>query len=402
MTKKSVKASVLIIMSAVFLYILCSCKPDAPDTMSDAITTETSTETEAFTTEEETEEAEMKLKENITFEQSEEIIIRPFSWAPRIYSSNDGEIIAGYETSEGIKTAKSKDGGKSWYGEADASFFQDLNCANVNFFFDGERLYLAYRAVGNTDKGLYTSLQVSVSEDNGKSWSYHSTVAEYTDNKGGCGVWEPYLGLLNGRLICMYANDHPSVTKYQNIEYLVWNGVEWTERTVISDGNAHKSRDGMPVWCESPDGGYLCIIESTTEWNRGYPFVLKLFYSEDGVNWSEPKIIYKPTSKNSKAAAPGITVLPDGRLAVSFQTDEDATVKGDAQSVMKIMFSDGTAIKELDKMHFSTPENIFGTPDGESSVWSGIFYRDGVIYASAGTKNGSSLKTAVVYNKTKS
>ena len=68
---------------------------------------------------------------------------------------------------------------------------------------------------------------------------------------------------------------------------------------------------------------------------------------------------------------------------------------------MKIMFSDGTAIKELDKMHFSTPENIFGTPDGESSVWSGIFYRDGVIYASAGTKNGSSLKVAEIYKKPK-
>jgi len=399
-SKKTVR--LLIIMSAVFLYTLCSCKADTPDTTSDVITTETSTETEAFTTEKETEEAEMKLKDNITFEQSEEIIIRPFSWAPRVYTAGDGELIAGFETPEGIKTTKSKDGGKTWYGEADGSFFPGLNCANVNFFFDGERLYLAYRAVGNTDKGLYTSLQVSVSEDNGKSWSYHSTVVEYTDSKGGCGVWEPYLGLLNGRLICMYANDHPSVTKYQNIEYLVWNGVEWTERTVISDGNAHKSRDGMPVWCESPDGGYLCIIESTTERNKGYPFVLKLFYSEDGVNWSEPKIIYKPSSKNSKAAAPGVAVLPDGRLAVSFQTDEDATVKGDSQSVMKIMFSDGTSIKELDKTHFSEPENIFGTPDGESSVWSDIFYRDGVIYASAGTKNGSSLKTAVVYNKTKS
>lgn len=71
MTIKSAKAIVLIIMSTIFLYNLCSCAANVPDTTSDVITTETSTETEAVTTEEETEEAEMKLKENITFEQSE-------------------------------------------------------------------------------------------------------------------------------------------------------------------------------------------------------------------------------------------------------------------------------------------------------------------------------------------
>ena len=402
---KETKLKIIFTVIAALLCVLCACTAAAPDPATDAPAAGTRTETAAVTAgtvtetayESETEDTEMKLKENITFKASKEIIIRPFSWAPRVYGTNDGELIAGYETSDGIKTAKSGDGGKTWYGEANASFAPDLNCANVNFFFDGERLYLAYRAVGNTGKGLYTSLRVSVSDDNGKSWTYHSKVAEYTDAGGGRGVWEPYLGLLNGRLICMYANDHPSVTNYQNIEYLVWNGTEWTDRTVISDGSAHRSRDGMPVWCESPDGGYLCAIESTTEHTKGYPFVIKLIYSPDGVNWSEPRTVYTPSSKGSKAAAPGVAFLPDGRLAISFQTDEDATVKGDNHSVMKIMFSDGTDARKLNKTHFSPPENIFGTPDGESSVWAGIFYRDGVICASAGTKNGSSLKIANVF-----
>ena len=216
MTAKSEITNVFLFVIALFLYALCSCSAGTQVLQtSDVITDDTAPIT---VYESETDAAEMKLKEIITFEQSKEITIRPSSWAPRVYSSGDGELIAGFETQNGIKTTKSKDGGKTWRGKADASFFPGLNCANVNFFSDGERLYLAYRAVGNTDKGLYTSLQVSVSDDNGKSWSYHSTVAEYTDSRGGCGVWEPYLGLLDGKLICMYANDHPSVTNYQNIE----------------------------------------------------------------------------------------------------------------------------------------------------------------------------------------
>jgi hypothetical protein len=322
-----------------------------------------------------------------------ESLIRRASWGPRVYTLSNGTMIAGYETRSGIKTMLSADGGKGWQQEASASFYPELACANVNLFEDGENLYLAYRAIGAQENGFYTSLQVSVSTDKGQSWQPHSTVVEHIERNGSSrGVWEPDLGLLNGRLVCFYANDSTAVTSMQNIEYVVWNGTEWGERTIVSMGSKHNSRDGMPSWTQLSTGEYVCVIESSRYYSRGYPFVIQLMYSKDGVAWSEPVDVYTPTTKDSKAGAPGIVELPNGQLVISFQTDEDATQKGDGTSVMKTIYSDGTRVENLTAANFSQSDNVFATPDGESSVWTGLWYHDGCLFAAAGTKSGSSLK----------
>lgn len=319
-------------------------------------------------------------------------VIRGGAWGTRVYTMSDGNLISGYETSSGIKTMISTNNGKSWKSEAQASFRNDKSCANVNLYeFEGS-VYLAYRATGEVSGGYYTSLQVSVSEDFGKSWKHHSTVCEYTQKDGAFrGVWEPFLGELNGELTCFYANDSTSVTTMQNIESLTWNGSKWTDRTIISNGQKHDSRDGMPVWTALSEGGYACVIESSKDRAKGHPFVIQILYSADGVKWGEPVTIYTPTTYGSKAGAPGIVELPSGQIVVSFQTDEDATVKGDGTSVMKTIISDGTAVKKLKAKNFTESDNVFGTPDGEGSVWTGIWYGNGYLYAAAGTRNGAEV-----------
>lgn len=318
--------------------------------------------------------------------------IRSGSWAPRVYTLPSGELISGYETSSGIKTMISTDNGVTWKGEASASFKPDKNCANVNFFlFDG-KLYLAYRATGDQSDGFYTSLQVSVSDDLGRTWAHHSTVCEYVEPSHKFkGVWEPCLGEIDGTLTCFYANDFPSVTSMQNIESMTWAGDKWSERTVVFDGKSHDSRDGMPVWIRLSDGTYAMVFESTHYRKNGNPFVIRLSLSSDGKKWSSPQNVYIPKTSGSKAGAPGIVELPTGQLVISFQTDEDASVKGDSTSVMKTVISDGTAYRKLNVSHFSASDNVFGTPDGESSTWTGIWYSGGYLYASAGTRSGSSL-----------
>ena len=327
------------------------------------------------------------------WKDGDESVIRGGSWGPRVYTMSDGRLIAGFETSGGIKTATSEDNAKTWKKDAAASFHQDLACANVNFYEFEDKLYLAYRATGQRENGFYTSLQVSVSENGGKSWAHHSTVAEYTEGSGNTrGVWEPYLGTLNGKLTCFYANDSSSVTHMQNIEYMVWNGSSWRERTVVCDGVSHNSRDGMPVWTQTKGGEYVLVIESSAMRDSGHPFVIQLVYSKDGKSWSRPVTVYTPTTNGSKAGAPGVVELPNGQIIISFQTDEDATKKGDGTSVMKTIISDGTNVKRLKASNFSKSDNVFGTPDGEGSVWTGIWSCDGWLYAAAGTKKGSSLK----------
>ena len=327
-------------------------------------------------------------------------LIRSGSWGPRVCTLSNGTLIAGYETPRGIYTAISENQGETWTSEAKASFHDGLSCANVNLFQMGRKLYLAYRATGKQANGFYSSLQVSISNDNGHSWKHHSTVAEYTEANGNFrGVWEPFLGLLGTKLAGFYANDSTSVTPQQNIEYKIWNGKDWTGRTVISDGVKHRSRDGMPVWTRLASGEYACVIESTHLSGEKYPFVVCILYSKDGKHWSEPVEIYRPTTLFSKAGAPGLIELPNGQLVVSFQTDEDASKKGDQTSVMKTILSDGTPVRELKRENFTRSDNVFGTPDGESSCWTGIFYDDGTLYAAAGTKQGSMMKTITFPDK---
>ena len=310
--------------------------------------------------------------------------------APRVFHLSNGTLIAGCELAGAIITMISYDNGQTWGEEADATFYWDLVCANVNFYQYGDQLLMAYRAVGYTTEGFYSSLQVSVSTDNGKSWKEHSTIAENLETSGEFhGVWEPYLGILNGELTCFYANDSRSITKLQNIEYKVWRDGEWADRTIVSKGSAHNSRDGMPVWMQLKNGTYVCIIESSKYRNKGNPFILQLLWSADGVTWSKPVDIYRPKTTGSKAAAPGIVELPNGQLVISFQTDEDVEVKGDQTSVMKTIISDGSDVGYLTAESFTPAESVFGEADGGVSNWSGLHYHDGYLYAAAGTRYGA-------------
>ena len=312
--------------------------------------------------------------------------------APRIYSVNN-TLIAGYEiksSSSGkniINTMISTDNGNTWVNSRKASFKDNLDCANINFYAYQGNLYMAYRATGTVSGKFQTYLEVSISYDNGNSWQHHSEIAHY-QNSGTYGVWEPYLGVLNNKLTCFYANDSRNITSYQNIEYLVWNGTSWSNRTIISNGKKHKSRDGMPVWTRLSNGYYIAVIESS-KYGSTNPFVIQALVSSDGVNWSEPVDVYIPKTKKSKAAAPGIVELPTKQIVISFQTDEDKSNKGDQYSVQKTITSttdindivnaikSGTSITNK----FSQSDDVF---KGSSTTWGGIYYKNNWLYIAAG------------------
>ena len=59
---------------------------------------------------------------------------------------------------------------------------------------------------------------------------------------------------------------------------------------------------------------------------------------------------------------------------------------------MKFIVSNGDDIHKITKGSFTEAENIFGTPDGEGSVWTGVYFDGDYLYASAGTVRGSSVK----------
>ena len=307
-------------------------------------------------------------------------------WAARVYGLSDGTFITGYETSGGIMTKKSSDNCETWDTPVTASFAPDKDCANVNFFEFGDDLYLAYRAIGDTTEGYYTSLRVSVSHDMGESWQPHTVICEYLDqNHQFRGVWEPCLGEADGELVCIYANDSLSVTTMQNIESLTFDGEKWGKREIICSGELHDSRDGMPVWTRLDDGSCLMAIEATTQSSKGHPFVISLLRSADGRHWSEPETVYIPHGEGSKAGAPGLCQLADGRIVLTFQTDEDSDEKGDAHSVSKFL------VLSPDLSRADAPVTVFGGKYAGVTTWGGVYSNGQTVYYASGSPAGAAM-----------
>lgn len=334
--------------------------------------------------------SETAMDSAIEWAEDEIIAYKPESggvWYPRMYELKNGKILCGFDTNEDgnrsvIKLVTSEDGGLTWSKTAvQATDYPEYDCANANFIeLDNGDIWVAYRANVLKEDSYYSSIRVSVSKDGGKTWEPHSTVAE---EQGEGGLYEPQFGYIGNSIAVFYANDSLNVVRnnrQQNIEFKLWEGDSWGEKSLASDGTKTFSRDGMPVWCRLEDGSYAMVIESTSL-SPSYPFIIQMKTSPDGLDWNnELKNIYVPGQFEKKAGAPYIVKLKNGRVAVSFQTDEDATQAGDDYSRMKVMVSTDETASEF--LPCSVP---FDTPDGYCSNWNSLLSYDDYLLAATST-----------------
>lgn len=300
---------------------------------------------------------------------------------PRMTQLADGTLLIGFDAALGAKNARiavsrSEDGGKTWSYPKAAAEKAGYDCANANFIqLENGDILLAYRAIKGGEK-TDAKLLCSISHDNGKTWAFHSTIVE-TYGRGG--VWEPHFIMIGSQVAVFYANDSEKAmgnTGFQNIEFKLLEGDAWGETHIASNGNETRSRDGMPVVDRLSDGRYVMVVEANAF--PDYVFVTQIKFSPDGLDWSDPlKTIYTPSKKGAgkKAGAPYICVLPGDVLAVSFQTDEDASGCGDNVSTMKIITS--TDLGET----WSAPFAPFKTPDGKCAIWNGMYWANDQLFA---------------------
>lgn len=322
-------------------------------------------------------------------------------WYPRLFVTRAGVMLCAFDTNEDgghskIKLVSSTDGGLTWKDIVTVSEFADLDCANAAFAqLPDDTLFLACRANVQKSDGYYSSIRVSESRDGGKTWGYHSTIAE---EFGEGGVYEPHFGWIGDTLAVFYANDSLHAVNersQQNIEFKLFENGVWGEKHIASNGIETRSRDGMPVWTRMENGRYALVIEATNV--AGYPFVIQMKTSPDGLHWPEEnRNIYIPCAQTKKAGAPYIVTLPDGRLCVAFQTDDEASQTGDGASYMKVMVStdgqnEGTA--------FSTPSIPFLMPEGRCANWNALYVHGGYLYAATSAnapQSGIYLKRAAL------
>lgn len=319
---------------------------------------------------------------------------------PRMYTLACGKLICAFERDGNMVCKTSADDGLTWdEDEILIAHFDGLICTNAAFVLlaSGE-LLCAYRANGKIDGKFYSSVRVSSSTDDGKSWKAHSTVIEALQKDDGFyGVWEPHFGFIGDTLAVFYANDSLGDAvlseENQNIEFKLWDGTSWGEKHIASSGADADSRDGMPVWCRLSCGEYIMAIESTHLRNSKKTkrdFVIRVYTSSDGMNWGGGEDIYITSEKSSGtyAGAPYIVELPDGRLCVSFQTNETSSSRSNTARVMTSRKPYGGRIN---RFSFTKPFAPFG--DDGSSCWNGMLIHNNylLVFTTKSTDTGSQI-----------
>ncbi len=287
------------------------------------------------------------------------------------------------------------------------------------FVMDNGTVMVAYRArtKGYTSGEFYTSIRVRMSTDNATTFGSEVVVAEQTASSFN-GFWEPFMIQTDDNTVLMFYSDDLNVTKsssQQNIVYHQYNISKgtWGAANVAINGASRNSRDGMPVVTKLCDGGYAMVIETHDYFNRSYNgvygksvFVVGLALSKDGKIWSKPIPVVAPANLTGgdRCAAPYITTLPDGRVIISYMTEDGytgtrVTDPAHGNCVYGAVISDSalttdttlTATTGGAAKGFTTLPDLFADPETGYMLWNTVQRVGKYVYfaGSAGTNNGS-------------
>lgn len=107
-----------------------------------------------------------------------------------------------------------------------------------------------------------SELDLYKSNDEGKTWTYVSTICMGKDaNPGGDPVWEPCILVANNKLICYYSDERDPKHSQKLVHQTTTDGVHWS--SVVDDVALADSglRPGMPVVTRMQNGNYLMTYE---------------------------------------------------------------------------------------------------------------------------------------------
>ncbi|MEE1356547.1 MAG: sialidase family protein [Clostridia bacterium] len=344
----------------------------------------------------------------------------------RMTKLQDGRLMMVYGQNNQIVATYSSDNGLTWSDKVNVTSNIDQDDK------DGKKLYLAnavpyqladgtilvaYRAneAVNRKNGddsvkvtgkYHSSIRIMGSSDNGKTFERHSIVWDlYEENiqkwYASFGLWEPHLGMLNGELACFFAIGK-SVYNYDHIinstEIYVYRNNTWVRAEYTSDETPGAIKNGMPVWQELSEGGYILAVESTQNQKTTYANVLtaKLLTSVDGKHWVNQCDVYIPKKSKRKSGAPYVVQLPNGQIVVSYMTDDELSSKSEEDKGCIFKFSiskPGVSAYDLKgESDFEGPFNVFNIPTGFTAIYGGMYVDDTYLYMYCATNyNGNKI-----------
>jgi hypothetical protein len=253
---------------------------------------------------------------------------------PRVTQLSDGTLLATFAHStpgnRAIGCVSSKDGGRAWgnyRGILEQSKPVDLDNAFPLQLSDGIIL-VAYR---RHTPDHHCRIGVHASMDGGEHWAFRGTIAE-----GHAGLWEPFLLLLPKGVVQAYYASEEDCKPDQRIEMRSSSDGGKTWGSPVTVAQKKGSRDGMPGVVQLDGEELLTVFEAQDD--PPYRFVIRGVRSGDnGRTWATAReLIYRPQNplpNRWAAGAPSIIRLPDKRLMVSYQSDEQVSfMQGDRAS----------------------------------------------------------------------
>ena len=286
------------------------------------------------------------------------------------FSISSREGIGNYETLINRDTAINKGGfGPEYIPNHPEEATYKLWLANMEpLMLPDGRLFIFYRTDNketSTPGVYYSSIRAIESRDNGQTWlnTRHIIFENYSNDCYGDGnirgAYEPF-AVLDGNTLQVFIAFDAGATRagglgpnnssfictnyYQNLLRIPVDisnmGFNVGSTYMAIQGTSSYQRPGMPSVVKLNDGTYAMILEhngSAYDY-ANYAMRVAISYSTDLVTWTTPKVIITPEHSGIAygdtrylCGAPYIQMLPDGRIAVSYTTNDyfvgDANVR---------------------------------------------------------------------------
>ena len=121
-------------------------------------------------------------------------------------------------------------------------------------------------AIGEPNDFSKISIELFASRDQGATWTYLSTILSQEWNNGvndgnGHNIWEPFLLLHNGTLICYFADERNPEYSQAIVHVTSTDGIQWSPVTYDVALKDPKLRPGMPTVARLGDGNFILAYE---------------------------------------------------------------------------------------------------------------------------------------------
>jgi hypothetical protein len=212
---------------------------------------------------------------------------------------------------------------------------------------------LLYAASVGQERDAPMENRIYLSADGGATWNYLSlcgTGRVPKNPKAPSGIWEPEFAIArSGELVCYYSDETLAGHSQILAEVTSRDGVTWSAPRTIVAGDDPKSRPGMAIVRQLPNGAYLLTFENC--YLGTLDCALRAKRSSDGLDWgaaNDPGFRLETASGQFFRHAPTFTWAPvpgqpNGMLIAIGQILVDKNGIPDASGNGKVMFTNTTA-----------------------------------------------------------